>query len=55
MLAGRADVDHTYIGGLARGLHNPTLLTLEKMIATGLGVSLPRLIASAKDAPALSG
>ena len=46
-LAERADVDHTYVSGLERGLRNPTLLTQDK-IATALGVSLARLISDAQ-------
>jgi transcriptional regulator with XRE-family HTH domain len=38
-LAERARLHRTYIGGVERGLRNPSLLSLQK-IAKGLGVSV---------------
>jgi transcriptional regulator with XRE-family HTH domain len=46
-LAGAADVDQAYIGGLERGSRNPTLIR-QAEIAQALGVELGKLITAAE-------
>ena len=43
MFAFRCELDRTYIGGIERGLRNPTLASVRK-IARGLGVSMVALV-----------
>lgn len=42
-VAGRADLDHTYISGCERGLRNPSLVSVEK-IAIALETEAYRLL-----------
>ena len=40
----RSGLDHTYVGGIERGVRNPTLKTLEAM-ARCLGLTISELVA----------
>ncbi|MBK8172791.1 MAG: helix-turn-helix transcriptional regulator [Sandaracinaceae bacterium] len=42
-LAERAGIDPTYLGGLERGQHNPTVATLQRL-AKALGVDAPAML-----------
>jgi transcriptional regulator with XRE-family HTH domain len=45
-LAALAEVDRSYMGGIERGDHNPTLMTMLR-VANALGTSLHALIEAA--------
>lgn len=46
-LAFRAEIDLTYLGGIERGVRNPSLLVLVQ-IAAALGMDLPDLFTARK-------
>jgi transcriptional regulator with XRE-family HTH domain len=48
VLAEKSSLHRTYIGGVERGLRNPSLKSLHR-IAKGLGVSVGDLFETAKD------
>jgi transcriptional regulator with XRE-family HTH domain len=47
-LAEQSSLHRTYIGGVERGLRNPSLISLQR-IAKGLGVGLADLFQTTKD------
>lgn len=47
-LAGRANIDRTYISGVERGVRNPTLEVMQR-IATALGSDLDVIFATARE------
>ncbi|MBC2668223.1 helix-turn-helix transcriptional regulator [Novosphingobium piscinae] len=47
-LAGRADLDRTYIGQIEQGRRNPTMISLQR-VAHALGLELDVLVATARD------
>jgi transcriptional regulator with XRE-family HTH domain len=47
VLAERASLHRTYIGGVERGLRNPSLKSLQR-IANGLGVDIAELVVQRK-------